>query len=173
MPEIKWFDKKFHFKLPQSEYNSILEKLSKNPDIIAKLVSSLSENVLTGRINNKWSIRENVGHLIDLEELHTGRIDDFISREEILRPADLNNKKTDEADHNQKSIDELLKELKSVRENFVKRMRGLDENILKRVSIHPRLQQLMRPIDMAQFVLEHDEHHIGTIKEIIKKYSPT
>jgi uncharacterized damage-inducible protein DinB len=169
MPEIKWFDKKFHFKLPQSEYNSILEKLSKNPDIIAKLVSSLPQNVLTGRINNKWSIQENVGHLIDLEELHTGRIGDFISGNEILRPADLNNKKTDQADHNQKNIDDLLKELKTVRENFVKRMKELDEKILTRVSIHPRLNKPMRPIDMAQFVLEHDEHHIETIKELINQ----
>jgi hypothetical protein len=27
----------------------------------------------------------------------------------------------------------------------------------------------MKPIDMAQFVLEHDEHHIQTVKEIISK----
>jgi hypothetical protein len=46
-------------------------------------------------------------------------------------------------------------------------MKSLDEQILSSTSIHPRLNQPMRPIDMAQFVLEHDEHHIETIKEII------
>jgi len=32
------------------------------------------------------------------------------------------------------------------------------------------LKQPMHPIDMAQFVLEHDEHHIQTIKELIASF---
>jgi len=48
-------------------------------------------------------------------------------------------------------------------------MKYLDDKVRKQSSIHPRLNQPMRPIDMAQFILEHDEHHIETIKELIKK----
>ncbi len=167
----KWFDKKFRFELPQNNLYTILDKLSENPDIISKIVSGLPKEILTKRIDNRWSIQENVGHLIDLEELHDGRIDDFISGKEILRPADLNNQKTDEAKHNDKNINELLTQLKNVRENFVKRLKNLDAKILSRISIHPRLNQPMRPIDMAQFILEHDEHHIQTIKELIEQLS--
>jgi len=58
-----------------------------------------------------------------------------------------------------------------VREIFIERMKSLDAKILKRSSIHPRLKQPMRPIDMAQFVLEHDEHHIQTIRELIRQLS--
>ena len=54
----------------------------------------------------------------------------------------------------------------------MKRMKSLDVKILSSSSIHPRLKQPMRPIDMAQFVLEHDEHHIDTIKELIKSVNP-
>jgi hypothetical protein len=79
----------------------------------------------------------------------------------------LNNRKTEEANHNNKNISELLVRLKMVRENFIKRMKQLDAKVLSKSSIHPRLKQPMRPIDMAQFVLEHDEHHIQTIKEMI------
>jgi uncharacterized damage-inducible protein DinB len=171
MIKLKWFDKKFQFDLSQDHYGSVLKKLMQTPEIIVQLVSSLPEEILTNRIENRWSIKENVGHLIDLEELHDGRIDDFISGKEILRPADLNNRKTNEANHNSKNIGDLTNQLKIARENFVKRMKHLDEQILSRSSIHPRLNQPMRPIDMAQFVLEHDEHHIESIKEIIKKYS--
>jgi uncharacterized damage-inducible protein DinB len=166
---MKWFDKKFQFELSQENYNIILKKLSENPDRVLQLISSLSEEVLTRKIDNRWSIKENVGHLIDLEELHDGRIDDFIAGKEILRPADLNNKKTDEANHNKKNISQLLIQLKQVRENFLKRLSGLDASVRERVAIHPRLNQPMRPIDMAQFVLEHDEHHIQTIKELIDR----
>ena len=81
----------------------------------------------------------------------------------------MNNKQTDEANHNDKNINELLIKLKIVRKNFVKRLQTLDAQVLSRSSIHPRLKQQMKPIDMAQFVLEHDEHHIQTVKEIISK----
>jgi len=167
MKRQKWFDKRFTFKHSQDEYDNILSQLLSNPDKISKIVSSLSEEKLTKKVDGKWSIKENVGHLIDLEELHDGRIDDFLAGKEKLRPADLNNKKTDETIHNSKNISELLERLKIVRENFVKRLKALDERVLTNTSIHPRLNQPMRPIDMAQFVLEHDEHHIETIKEII------
>lgn len=49
-------------------------------------------------------------------------------------------------------------------------MKSLYEKDLMKSSIHPRLQQPMRPIDMAQFILEHDEHHIETIKELINEF---
>jgi len=169
MERQKWFDKKFQFKLSQDNYDLILNRLKGNPDKIAQTVSSLNKNILTKKVDGHWSIQENVGHLIDLEELHDGRIDDFIAGKEILRPADLNNGKTDKANHNDKNINDLLIQLKIVRENFVNRMKNLDAKILSRSSIHPRLKQPMKPINMAQFVLEHDEHHIQTIIEIISK----
>ena len=171
MKELKWFDKKFQFDLSQDNYGSVLKQLGETPGKITKLVSSLPEAVLIKRIENRWSIQENIGHLIDLEELHDGRIDDFIAGKATLRAADLNNRKTEEANHNKKNINELLSELKRVRENFVRRLTELDDSVRKRTSVHPRLNQPMRPIDMAQFVLEHDEHHIETIKELTKSFS--
>jgi hypothetical protein len=169
MNRQKWFDKKFRFQLPLDDYESILSKLSENPEKISHLVSTLTVEILTKKVDKRWSIQENVGHLIDLEELHDGRIDDFIAGKKNLRSADLNNKKTDEANHNDRNIDDLLKKLKVVREKFIDRMKNLDKEILTQSSIHPRLNQPMRPIDMAQFVLEHDEHHIETIKDLITK----
>jgi len=169
MKQQKWFNKKFKFELSQEQYDSLLKSLSENPVIIAQLVSSLPEKILTTKMENRWSIKENIGHLIDLEELHDGRIDDFIDGRETLRPADLNNRKTDEANHNSKNINQLLIQLKQVRENFVGRLSDLDTSVRERIAVHPRLKQPMRPIDMAQFVLEHDEHHLQTIKELINQ----
>jgi uncharacterized damage-inducible protein DinB len=169
MMKQKWFDKNFEFKYSSADYDLLLNELMKTPEKISQLVLSLPEEKLTKKIDNRWSIKENIGHLIDLEELHDGRIDDFISGKEILRPADLNNRKTVEANHNSKNISQLIILLKQVRENFLERLSDLDDSVRERVAIHPRLNQPMRPIDMAQFVLEHDEHHIQTIKELIAR----
>jgi hypothetical protein len=167
----KWFDKKFQFDLTLDKYSSLLKKLMETPHTISHLVSSIDETALIKKVDYRWSIKENVGHLIDLEDIHDGRIDDFIAGKEILRPADLNNQKTNEANYNSKNINDLTNQFKHVRENFVNRMKNLDVKILSSSSIHPRLKQPMRPIDMAQFVLEHDEHHIQTIKELIRQLS--
>lgn len=163
----KWFDKKFQFELLQEKYDIVLNQLIETPEKISLLISSLPEDILSKRVNDKWSIKENVGHLIDLEELHDARIDDFIDGKQMLRSADLKNKKTEKADHNSKKLEELLEQFKKVRENFVERLKVLDKKVLANSSIHPRLNQTMRPIDMAKFVLEHDEHHIQTIKDLI------
>lgn len=171
MIKQKWFDKKFEFKYSPADFDSLLNRLMKTPEKISQMVSFLPGEMLIKKVDNRWSIKENIGHLIDLEELHDGRIDDFIEGKETLRPADLNNKKTDEANHNNKDIFSLLNQFKIVRENFLERLSGLDASVRERVAIHPRLNQPMRPIDMAQFVLEHDEHHIETIKELADKFS--
>lgn len=171
MPKTKWVEKKFEFSLSQDEYSSILNKLSETPDKIEELVFSLSPEVLKRKISDKWSIQEHIGHIIDLEELHNGRIDDFIKGNEKLRPANMTNRKTHEANHNDKDLTELLQELRVTRKKFINRLEELDDKVLSHISIHPRLNQPMRPIDMAQFVAEHDEHHINSIIELIEETS--
>ena len=46
--------------------------------------------------------------LYDLDELHEGRLDDYVANLDTLRAADLANKKTYAANHNEASIRELL-----------------------------------------------------------------
>ena len=35
-------------------------------------------------------------------------------------------------------------------------------------SMHPRLQVLMLPVDIAFFTAEHDDHHLADMREIIR-----
>ena len=171
MPKTKWFDRKFEFELLQNDFSKVLNRLKDTPERIEQLIYSVSPGILTKRTGDSWSIQEHIGHIIDLEDLHEGRIDDFISKARELRGADLKNKKTHEADHNENEITKLLQELRTARERLIKRFEGLDDNILSHVSIHPRLNQPMRPIDMAQFVAEHDDHHINAIIDLSEQLS--
>jgi len=165
----KWFDKKFKFELNDSELNEILKRLSNTPAEIESLIKNIPEETLHKKPDGKWSIKENIGHLIDLEELHSARIDDFIANNKMLSPADLQNKKTDAVDYNNKNTDEIINDLKKVRKDFIAKLNLLSEEVLNRKAIHPRLKQAMRPVDMAYFVAEHDTHHIKTIKTLIQQ----
>jgi len=166
-----WINKKFIFELDNSKLQAILGRLRESPATIKKLVAGIPVNILITKPERKWSIKENIGHLVDLEELHDKRIDDFLEKKHILHAADMTNKKTDDAHHNKKEINRLLDEFKKVREDFINRIEKLDVEVLERTSLHPRLKQPMRVIDLAQFVAEHDDHHIETIKQLIEKLS--
>ena len=168
MQRTKWIEKKFTFDFSEEELNSVLERLGKTVSTIQQLISSLNEFQLKQNLNNKWSIQEHIGHLSDLEELHEGRIDDFINRKDILRAADMSNAKTNFANHNQATIKDLLNNFTKKRDNFISRLSKLDVETQKFKSLHPRLQVAMRPIDMAFFTAEHDEHHLETIREMIR-----
>ncbi len=77
MQQIKWFNRKFDFALDQNIFPSILERLSGTPLRLEDKFKGINSTLLTERIDDTWSIKENVGHLIDLEPLWQGRFEDI------------------------------------------------------------------------------------------------
>jgi hypothetical protein len=171
MEQAKWTDRKFSFDFPAGWLPNILERLRGTAARLNELTSGLTEIKAAVRINGKWSIKEHIGHLADLEELHEGRLDDFIARKAILRPADMTNAKTYSADHNSRSLRHLINDFAVKRKNFVDRISRLDEETHLFKSMHPRLRKKMRPSDVAYFTAEHDDHHLASIRQILHQLS--
>lgn len=154
---------------PVGIFPLILERLRGTPARLYFICEPLTPEALTRQVNGGWSIQEHIGHLLDLEELHDGRIDDFLRNKPILRASDMTNKKTHEANHNRRDIRELLEAFSQARELFIERLEALDEDVMSRKSLHPRLNQPMRVVDMAYFTAEHDDQHLAIIREILDK----
>jgi len=129
-------------------------------------VRGLPLEVLTRKPEGKWSIKENAGHLLDLESLWDQRLDDYDAAARELHPADLENRKTHAAGHNERAISEILAEFASVRGRIVDRLVRMSPAELGRTALHPRLQQPMSVVDLCFFVAEHDDHHLRTIGEL-------
>lgn len=165
--KMKWFERKFNFDFPVSMLPCIIERLRGTPARLDEIVKLLQPDYLTVKINNGWSIQEHIGHLLDLDELHEGRVEDYKKRLPVLRPADLTNKKTYDANHNSNDIDYILERFREERMNFVDLLEELTEEEAMLSAEHPRLKQPMRLVDMALFVAEHDDHHIAAIRELI------
>lgn len=161
-----WTERVFSFGIPPGWMANVLERLRGTPVRIEALVNGLYEAHLSLPACGAWSIKDHIGHLSDLEALHDGRIDDFLARKPVLRAADMSNMKTNQANHNRKSLEHLMKDFLDLRTNFIQRLSQLDAETMQFVSLHPRLQQPMRPVDMAFFTAEHDDHHLATIREI-------
>lgn len=168
MKQEKWFDRQFNFNSTQNIFPSIAERLVGTPVRLEEKVTSIPEAFLTYRINNTWTIKENIGHLSDLEPLWQGRLEDIKSGQVELRPTDLQNNKTNLANHNEKSINELLDSFKQLRQQTIALLEEIDEETVFKSALHPRLKTPMRTIDLFLFVAEHDDHHLARITELVK-----
>ena len=150
-------------------FDVVVERLRGAAPRIEDKVKGLPVEVLTRRDGDAWSIQEHIGHLLDLDELHIGRLDDYLANAEVLRAADMTNRRTWQADHNGRAADELIREFRRERESFVERLETWDPGRIGQSALHPRLKQPLRVIDMAFFVAEHDDHHLARMTELIRK----
>jgi len=78
--QTKWFDRKFDFNVEQNIFPSIIERLKGTPARLEEKVQSVTEDKLVVRLKETWSIKENIGHLIDLEPLWMGRLEDILNK---------------------------------------------------------------------------------------------
>ena len=168
MKQIKWFDRKFNFPDNQNIFPSIIGRLSGTPLRLNDKISRIPVEHLTIKIEESWSILENIGHLVDLEPLWQGRLEDILNNAKELRPADLQNRKTDLANHNSREVGSLLKEFSEIRKETLKKLETLTEEDIFKSALHPRLKTPMRTMDLFLFVAEHDDHHLARITEINK-----
>jgi hypothetical protein len=167
----EWIKRQFTFGLPLGMYPNVVERVRGTPARLEDLTRSLAPETLTRRDGDKWSIQEQAGHLLDLEPLGMGRLDDFEAESETLRAADMENRKTHEANHNANTIQNILAAFRDERMAFVKRLDGYDGAFVERTALHPRLNEKIRVIDLASFIAEHDDHHLARVSELKRLFA--
>jgi uncharacterized damage-inducible protein DinB len=167
-----WFERKFSFDfLPVWMYPNIVERVRGTPARLEDLVRNAKPLTLTRREDEKWSIQEQAGHLLDLEPLGMNRLDDYEQGRDALHAADTENRKTHGANHNANNIEKILAAFRSERMEFVRRLDEYDEALVQRVALHPRLKMKIRVLDLVYFIAEHDDHHLSRISELIRLFA--
>jgi uncharacterized damage-inducible protein DinB len=164
-----WFERKFDFGFPVDQHPALCARLRGSPARLEEIVRGIDREVLIKkpRENDKWSAQENAGHLADLEPLWMARVDDYINNESQLTVADLTNRKTFAAQHNQRPIEEILADFRGARAQLLRKVENIDRVIFARTALHPRMKTPMRLGDHLYFVAEHDDHHLAYIWAMI------
>jgi len=169
LTRIKWTERTFNFDFPAGLYPELIERLRGTPARVTDRLTGIPLNILNRRHNNAWSILENAGHLADLDAgLFLVRLDEFERGVDALQPADMTNRGTEEANHNLKSLEQILHFCRTARAGLVHRLEACDPALFARSAYHPRLKVPMRLADMMYFQAEHDDHHLATISEILR-----
>ena len=143
-----------------------MERLRGTAIRLEQFIQEIPTENLTKITLDKWSVQEHAGHLLDLESLWFGRIGDIIEGKKILREADLSNKKTHEANHNDRDVQEILMEFKVERKKLTDALSAVPQKDFEKTALHPRLLVPMKMIDLAYFVAEHDDHHLAMMRWI-------
>lgn len=163
---MRWFDRTFTPGRPIAEAPGLLDRLGATADRLEVVLRDKSLPLLTHRPGGRWSMQEHAGHLLDLEPLWNRRLDDFDAGASVLSPADLDNRQTHNARHNERDPLALLGEFRAARSKLIERLAAMSAGALSRTARHPRLQQPMSVVDLCYFVAEHDDHHLGAIAGI-------
>lgn len=165
--QTPWLNRSFRFYQPIGVFPAFLERLRGTPLRAEKLAEGLPENLLATRVNDRWSVKEHIGHLIDLQPLDDRRLNEFLNETKVLSAAEIGNLTTEKANHRHKSIAEIIQAFTVGRDQLVGRLEVLSEDEVRRVALHPRLQEPMRLLDWVYFVAEHDDHHLSLARAVI------
>lgn len=164
MKKLQWFERQFHFGVPTGMLPFYLERLEGTITRLEQKLKHISEDKLSTRLNDKWSVKQNIGHLAEVDEIANKRIDEMIAGVSPMSPAVFEPKQ----DYNAMPIEKVLEYFKTNRLSNIKKYQQLNEVDLSKSSLHPRLKAQMNPVDLAYFDAEHDDHHLVTINEILK-----
>ena len=166
-----WIERKFRFDFPVELYPNLRVRVRGTPARLEELTRGLSREVLTHRVQEKWSILENAGHLLHVERLWAVRLDEFLAGAERLTAANFENPSANEASGNVRPLEEILAEFRASRIALVDRLEGLSAEVFARTAHHPRLNQPMRLVDHLYLIAEHDDQHLARIWELRQQFA--
>jgi uncharacterized damage-inducible protein DinB len=168
MKRQPWFERVFPHGLPPPQLPLILERLRGTPARLEDRLLGVPREVVTCCLDGTWSAQQNAGHLLDLEPLWLSRLEEVAARKRELGAADLSNRRTHEANHNDATLGTLLTAFRDARRSLVRRLETFSESQLNTTALHPRLKVPMNVVDLAFFVAEHDDYHLARITELLR-----
>jgi uncharacterized damage-inducible protein DinB len=155
-----WIERTFNFDFPASLYLNVLARFRGTPARLEDAVCGLTRQRVIARLEGKWSIQENAGHLLDEERLFRRRLDEFLAGAQTLTPAAYLHR---QLAYNDGEMQDILKAFRAAREQQVRRLIRLRPDDFSRSAWHARLNVRMRLVDHLYFIAEHDDHHLARI----------
>jgi len=142
----------------------LLDVLRRQVDETAALVAPLSDRDAEHRYaEGKWSIKEVIGHITDVERIFVCRALCFARGEPAGLPGFDENEYARRSNAGARPIRSLMDELRTVRAATVAFFAGLDQELLMRRGTANNNGYTVRAI--AYIVAGHERHHAAILRE--------
>jgi hypothetical protein len=169
MDLLPWYQRTWTFQLPAGAFPAVLERLRGSPVRALALVEWAPDRALSYRPGGAWSAKDHIGHLDDLHELDLTRVREFLAGVPTLSAADRENRLTHGRLHSARPLREIVEAFERRRAELVALLEPLTEAEIERRAVHPRLRIPVRLIDWAEFVADHDDHHLAAARAALRQ----
>lgn len=159
---MPWFERNLKFGYTKEMLPFFLERLEGTIIRIEHKVKGIDDKILSAKLNGKWSIKENIGHLAEVDEVANKRLDEMVKGAALMSPAVF-----EPQDYSTWPVEKVAELFRNNRLSNIKKYNSIKDIDLLKSSEHPRLKVMMTPVDLAWFDAEHDDHHLVKINEIL------
>ena len=104
MKKTGWLERQFNFGLPTGMFSFYLERLSGTLLRMGKKVFGRPEAILFNKPNGKWSVKESIAHLAEVDKIASVKLQ--------MTPVDLAWLDVEHDDHHLVRVNEILSSLK-------------------------------------------------------------
>jgi uncharacterized damage-inducible protein DinB len=142
----------------------VFQLLERGIEKLAILLEELTEEQAEYRYAaGKWSIKEVVVHLIDVERVFTYRALRFSRNDATPLPGFEQDDFVREADAAGRTLRDLLQEYRAVRAATLPLIRGMSEAMLERRGVANRSEMTVRAVPWI--LVGHERHHVEILKQ--------
>lgn len=161
----------YHAFLQEIDKNAaLLPSLRQSAKEIITLYKSLSDQQLLYRYNvGKWSMKDVLNHLVDVEMVFLGRAMRFARKDKTPQAFFDENEYAIQAQADKKSLIKLLKEFQSCRNLTIAFFNNLPSGLQKETGVASRYQMSVRAC--AWIIYAHERHHLRILQEHYLNYT--
>ncbi len=153
--------------MTDAELKQKIELIESGPAMIASAVKGVPADVLDFKPGaGKWSIREVVGHLADVEILYGYRLRQMIADEKpVIAPID-QDAWAEKLRYAEADLAETLERYRVDRRETVRLLRQLRPGDLKRGAFHPERNKIVTIEDLIGMMAGHEPNHHAQIERL-------
>jgi uncharacterized damage-inducible protein DinB len=141
-----------------------LDHLLSNFDATKNFILSIPADKLLHRYaEGKWTIKEKVMHLIDMERIYSYRALRFARNDQTILPGFDADKYILHSGANERDISDLLNEFQAVRHSTIALLNGFAGEALLRTGVMNGHPVSVRAL--AYHIAGHELHHVDVIKD--------
>ena len=147
--------------LPDEDILVILEDQKKTSEEFLKALSEEQGNI--SYAEGKWTIREVIGHIIDVERVMAYRALCFSRGEKQEQPGFEQEDYITNGNYNHRALNDLISEFVAVRKSNLFMFKSFSDEMLKQSGIAS--DNKVTVLALIYIIAGHEKHHVKIIKE--------